>query len=105
MLTVGQCVTCVTKTRNDTFGTVTYEVVAVNLPCGKKGCGKDDAIRFIMLGGTGPAARKGITLQECKSHVEQLMKEGKVRVVPGSVKTHYENAKKNERPGKVIELD
>ena len=105
MLKVGQCVSCVTKTKNDTFGTVAYEVMGVNLECPKKGCRSNDGIEFMMLGGTGPAARRGIVIRECGKHVSQLHKEGKMKIVSDAVKAHYDDTKGNKvKPGGVIEL-
>ena len=106
MLKVGQCVSCVTKTKNDTFGTVAYVVTAVNIQCPKKGCKNNDGVEFMMLGGTGPAARRGIVIRECWKHVAQLQKEGKMKIVSDAVKAHYDNTRGDEvKPGGVIELD
>ena len=107
MLTAGQCVTCDTNTRDDTFGTVAYEVTKVNLPCPRKGCNIEDGVEFLMLGGTGPAARQGVIIRDCGCHVAELMAKKKMRVVPNTVKAKYSGPAESRRvsPGGVIELD
>lgn len=83
MLNVGNCIKVKTQTNDDTFGTCFYEIVATGLPAPEKGREKEmDGIKALMLGGSGPAAREGITVYDSQWKLEMQISEGIVEVLP-----------------------
>jgi len=62
-----------TKTVNDVFGDVIWEVDSVS----------GDKIKLTMLGGEGPAARAGYSVQDLISNVEKGIRENKVKIITG----------------------
>jgi len=81
MLSPGQFIRVETKTKDDVFGTCVYEVKETGLKCPCK-CGADDGIKFVMLGGSGPAARAGYPVHDCAKVVQQNIKDGITVVIP-----------------------
>lgn len=69
-----------TKTKDDVFGEVIFEVVEVGLPC--RVCGGEDALKCVMLGGTGKAARPGYLVHDCEKVVTGNIASGQTQVVP-----------------------
>ena len=63
MLKVGDCLRVQTKTLEDVFGVCYYEIVETGLQAPEKGReDQTDGVKAVMLGGTGPAAREGMTI-------------------------------------------
>jgi len=71
---VGQEIKIVTKTVNDAFGAVYYRVAKVNQDTPD---GVNDGVSLYMLGGTGPAAREGMTFEETERSLTALFKGNK----------------------------
>jgi len=81
MVKVGDCLKVVTTTKLDVFGTCFYEVVETGLPSPEKGRNEDDGIKCIMLGGSGPAARQGLTVHDSQMKVGIEVKNGTTEVI------------------------
>jgi hypothetical protein len=73
-LAVGDCIKVKTKTLNDVFGECIYQVQEVGVLCPH--CKKDDGIRFVMLGGSGPSARVGYPITDCPQRIQQNIAQG-----------------------------
>lgn len=78
MITKGMLLRAQTKTREDVFGDVTWEVAEIGLTH-KHGT---DGVKLVMLGGSGPAARKGYTVLDTESNIGKKISSGIVTVVP-----------------------
>ena len=73
-----------TTTKDDVFGEVLWEIDEVGLPAPEEArAGKMDGIRCIMLGGTGPAARKGFVVIDSEERLA-------VDIANGIAKVHDE---------------
>jgi hypothetical protein len=87
MLTVGMLLKVKTKTLQDVFGEVVYEIVETGLPARephRKGI--NDWVKVVMLGGSGPSARKGIVIYDSEEDIQQWIKDGIVQILPASKK-------------------
>lgn len=72
MIEKGALLRCQTKTRGDVFGDVLWEVVETGLPAPEADRkGQTDGIKCVMLGGSGPRARTGLTVIDSEWHVKQ----------------------------------
>lgn len=71
---VGQEIRINTKTVSDAFGAVYYRVTGVNQ---KTADGVNDGVSLYMLGGTGPAAREGMTFDETERSLTDLFKDNR----------------------------
>ena len=72
-----------TKTLNDVFGEVLYEVTEISLPAPEKErAGQMDGVRCVMLGGTGPRARKGYTVTDSEYEIQKHIASGETTIVP-----------------------
>ncbi len=60
-----------TKTVNDVFGDVVWEVDSVYR----------DKVKLTMLGGEGPAARSGYSVQDSMFNIEKDIKANKVKII------------------------
>ena len=79
MLQVGDCLRVQTKTQDDVFGTVIYRVDEVGLPPPEKErreAGSMDGVKCTMLGGSGPAARPGMTIIDSTKAISRNVKAG-----------------------------
>ena len=86
MLEVGDCLKAETKTTGDTFGTCFYEVLETGLPAPEKGRENEtDGIKCVMLGGSGPAARKGLTLIDSQWKISLEIQQGIIEVLSKEV--------------------
>jgi 2-keto-3-deoxy-L-rhamnonate aldolase RhmA len=70
-----------TTTKEDVFGECLYEVTEVGMDCPETG--KKDGVRCVMLGGSGPAARTGFTVQDSETAINRNIAEGITTVVDG----------------------
>jgi hypothetical protein len=77
MLSVGTLLRCKTTTKNDVFGTVIWEVVETGLTAPEKGREEcKDGVKVILLGGSGSAARPGMTLLDSEEHIMRDIQAG-----------------------------
>ena len=74
MLNVGDYIKVKTQTKDDVFGECVYKVVKTGLKCPE--CKGDDAIHFVMIGGTGPSACAGRTIVDCPQKIGREMQKG-----------------------------
>lgn len=81
MLKKGDCLKVKTKTKDNTFGDVIYIVEEVGMPCKRKGCGKNDMVKCVMLGGSGPAARPGFVVCDCIELIRKNMADGITEII------------------------
>ena len=71
-----------TRTLNDVFGEVTWEVVETGLKAPEKEReGQTDGVRCVMLEGTGPSARKGIEVIDSELQIERDIQAGITKIV------------------------
>ena len=76
-----------TKTKNDTFGEVMYEVIQTGMPAPEKErLGQMDGLKVVMLGGSGPSAHAGLTLTDSESKINQDIASGITTIVPAAQK-------------------
>jgi len=97
-----------TKTREDVFGDCLYEIDEVGLPApetDRRKAGEMDGVRCIMLGGSGPAARKGFTVVDSVAHIERDIATGIVEIIPAAkragIVAYYDDKKLDGTPRKV----
>jgi len=95
-----------TRTQEDVFGECLYEVMEVGLQAPEKGReGIKDGVRCTMLGGSGPAARKGFTVQDSEESINKNIAEGITSIVPpeerDSIIEVYDDQAKDGTPRKV----
>ena len=103
----GQCLLVKTTTKNDVFGTVLYRIDEVNMNMPD---GKNDGIRLVMLGGSGPAARGGMVIRDRMDAILDLFRTQKAEFLDAErAKAYEEKFSKKEvtksTPGGVIEMD
>lgn len=101
-----------TKTLQDVFGECVYEVTEVGLPARephRKGI--NDWCKCVMLGGSGPSARKGVTIFDSEADINQWIADNIVQVLPSSKRQeiidYYEAVEESKRmpnAGKGIEV-
>lgn len=83
MLNTGDCIKVKTRVKNDTFGTCFYEILETGLPAPEKGRENEtDGVKAMMLGGSGPAAREGLTVIDSQWNIGREIIEGIVEVLP-----------------------
>jgi len=105
MLAVGMLLKVKTRTKDDVFGEVVWEVVEVGLPAPEPHRrGLKDGIKCVMLGGTGPSARKGYTVVDSEDEIRRNIDQGITQIIPSekraSVVAFY-----NDVPGKTGEIE
>jgi hypothetical protein len=97
MITKGMCLLAHTKTLQDVFGDVLWDVTEVGLPFKKKGPdGKFvegvDGVKLVMACGTGPSARRGYTVVDSEENIEAKIAQGIVQNVTAEVRATLEEA-------------
>ena len=106
MFSIGDCIKVKTRTLNDVFGEVIYRVEAINLVCPE--CKGNDAIRFLMLGGSGPSARAGYPVVDCPERMKADIAKGNIQfLTPAEAEAavnRYAN-KGSAKPGQGIEME
>ena len=100
MITKGTLLRVKTRTKDDVFGECLYEVVEVGLSFpGRK---VKDGVKCVILGGSGPAARRGYTVHDSVEAIERNITEGITTIVPAeqraSIVAHYEGKKPDGAP-------
>lgn len=96
MLTKGMLIKVKTRTKDDVFGEVVWEVVEVGLSAPEPHRRNlKDGVRCIMLGGTGPSARKGFMVLDSEDAIRRNIDEGITEIIPfekrDSIRTFYDN--------------
>lgn len=82
MLVAGTLIQVKTRTKNDVFGEVVYEIVQVGLPAPEKHRkGINDGVKAVMLGGNGPSARKGYTVYDSEEAIRRNIAEGITKII------------------------
>ena len=87
MITKGMLLKVKTKTLQDVFGECVYEVVETGLPAQephRKGI--KDWVKAVMLGGSGPSARKGMVFFDSEADINQWIADGIVQILPATKK-------------------
>lgn len=83
MLSKGTLLRVRTKTLQDVFGEVLYEVTEAGLKAPEKEReGQMDGVKCVMLGGSGPAARKGYTVLDSEFEIMKNVAAGITTIVP-----------------------
>ena len=87
MIEKGMLLRCKTTTKDDVFGIVMWEVVETGLQAPELGR-KDqmDGVKVMMLSGSGPSARAGVTIVDSEAHILRDMKAGITTIVPHAQK-------------------
>ena len=79
-----------TKTKDDTFGEVVYEIMETGLIAADGG---NDGVKAVMIGGNGPSARKGYTVMDTERNIRSDIAKGITKIVPrsrvGAIKGFY----------------
>ena len=111
MIKTGMLLKVKTKTLEDVFGECVYEVVETGLPATEPHRrGINDGIKCVMLGGSGPSARKGLVLFDSEEDINKWITDGIVQILSSAKKTeviaYYEAVEdvKNRNTGKGIEV-
>ena len=78
MLTNGTLIQVKTKTRENIFGEVVYEIQETGLPTND---GVNDGVKAMMLGGNGPSARSGLIIMDTDRVIKQNIAEGITKVI------------------------
>lgn len=88
MIEKGTILRCKTTTKNDMFGTVVWEVVEIGLQAPEKDRRDTcrDGVKVILLSGTGPSARPGMTLIDSEWHILEDIKAGVTQIIPPAQK-------------------
>lgn len=87
MIEKGTILRCRTKTKDNTFGVVLWEVLETGLPAPEAHRnGQMDGLKVVMLGGSGPSARAGLTLIDSEDHIQNDIREGVTAIVPAENK-------------------
>lgn len=83
MIEKGTILRTKTKTQEDKFGIVMWEVLEVGLPAPEKGREHiRDGVKVVMLGGSGMSARAGLTLTDSEEHINKDIASGITVIVP-----------------------
>jgi len=83
MIKPGQYMLVRTHTVNDIFGEVVYRCDEVGLPPPPNG--KTAGIKFTMIGGTGPSARKGVVIIDTEANIAADFKSGISKIIPEDI--------------------
>jgi len=82
MLKKGDCIRVQTKTKDDVFGVCYYEILEVGLRAPEKGREDQmDGLKARMLGGSGPAAREGMTIIDSQFKIATEIASGIIEVM------------------------
>jgi hypothetical protein len=107
-LEVGTLLRVQTKTKEDVFGDCLYRVEAVGVEMKNPGNPKEtipDGVKCVMLGGSGPAARKGYTVMDSEASIMSNISVGVTEVVTDAqradIVSFYEDKAKDGTPRKI----
>ena len=108
MLTKGMLLRVQTKTKEDVFGDCLYEILEVGITMKNPGNPNQtvkDGVKCVMLGGSGPAARKGLTIMDTAGKIESDIRTGITEVVSEAKRAeivgYYEDKAKDGTPRRV----
>ena len=83
----GMFLRCKTKTKNDTFGTVLWEILEVGLQAPEKGRGHcQDGVKAIMLIGSGASAIEGMTVIDSEERIQRDILSGVTKILTADQK-------------------
>jgi len=109
MLEKGTLIRVQTRTKEDVFGDCMYEVVETGLDAPepeRKAAGIKDGVKCVMLGGSGPAARKGFVVIDSDEAIRRNIAEGITEVIPpekrDEVVAHYDDKAKDGTPRRSV---
>jgi hypothetical protein len=85
MIKPGQYILVVTHTKDDVMGEVVYRCDAVGLPPLVPEKDNSPAMKFTMIGGTGPCARKGMVIYDTESNIIANFKLGISKIIPEDI--------------------
>jgi hypothetical protein len=107
-LQAGMLIRVQTKTKEDVFGDCLYKLEAVGITMKNPGNPNQtvtDGIKCVMLGGSGPAARKGYSVMDTETRILSDIQTGITEVVPAEkaaeIVAHYDDKAKDGTPRKV----
>lgn len=100
MFAIGTLIRVKTKTVSNVFGEVIWEIVEIGLPAPEPHRrALRDGVKCVMLGGTGPSARKGYTVFDSEEGIRKNIGEGITEIIPpekrAAIIAYY-----NDVPGK-----
>lgn len=109
MITVGTIIKCKTTTLNDVFGEVVYEITKAGMPAPEEDRkGQMDGVIATMLGGSGPAARRGFTVVDSVWAIENNIREGKTEILPpekkAAILAYYDALDKQKKAEREVGL-
>jgi hypothetical protein len=112
MLKKGDYLKTKTKTQDDVFGTCIYRVDEVGLQAPEKerrAAGVKDGVKCVMLGGSGPAARSGMTVMDSDHAIRMNVKAGITEIIPEAkalvLAGQFQKAKSSKPPSGVREVN
>lgn len=106
MVKAGDCIRVQTRTLEDVFGVCYYEILETGLPAPEKERqGEMDGVKALMLGGSGPAAREGLTIIDSQHKIGGEIAAGIIEVMDKERALRLLNAtpKQNKAPGEGVE--
>jgi hypothetical protein len=90
-----------TKTLNDVFGEVVWEVAETGMLAPEpERKGQMDGVKCVMLGGTGPSARPGFQVLDSEARIQADIAAGITTVVPEAAKAKLMDAFRQRKEGK-----
>jgi len=82
MLEKGTIIRVQTRTQEDVFGDCMYEITETGLDSPEKERDEKDGVKCVMLGGTGPSARKGFVVIDSEERIQRDIASGITEVIP-----------------------
>ena len=110
MIKVGDYLKVNTKTLHDVFGTIIYRVEEVGLKSPEKGRENEaDGVKCLMLGGSGPSARRGMIVLDSEMAISKNIEQGITEIIPEvqakKLQDYYDDTEKKVNTGTgVVEL-
>ena len=101
----GEYISVETTTINDSFGKVIYRIEETGRVCTE--CSDKDGIKAMMLGGSGPSARKGHVVTDCAKKIKREINEKRTEIISSSRAEElekYYGAKEAKPASGVIEI-
>jgi 2-keto-3-deoxy-L-rhamnonate aldolase RhmA len=97
-----------TRTKEDIFGDCLYKIVETGVsmpdPSGQD-CLVADGVRCVMLGGSGPSARKGFEVMDREPTIQANIREGITEIITddkrAEILAYYEDRAKDGTPRRV----
>jgi len=106
MLKKGTIIRVQTRTKEDVFGDVLWEITETGLQAPEAHRkGEKDGVECVMLGGTGPSARKGYVVMDSEDAIRRNIVEGITEIIPSEkcdeVLAYYDDKAKDGTPRRV----